>query len=75
MDRWAWQIRQSAVESYQAINPMIKVPSHNFMEDIYGSMEREEEEEFYEQLNREKDVEKLLNTIDSKLQMVRLEGN
>ena len=75
MDRWAWRIRQSAVDSYQTVNSMIRVPSHNFMEDIYGSMEREEEEEFYAQLNREKDVEKLLNTIDSKLQMVRLEGN
>ena len=75
MDRWAWRIRQSAIDSYLATCPMIKVLSEDFMEDIYGSMEREEEEEFYEQLNREKDVEKLLNTIDSKLQMVRLEGH
>ena len=75
MDRWAWRVSQSSIDSYLAVNSMIRVPSHNFMEDINGSMGREEEKEFYEQLNREKDVEKLLNTIDSKLLMVRLEGN
>ena len=75
MDRWGWKISKNAVENYLKVTPLMKVPSHNYMEDILGAMDDEAQEAFYQELDRENDVDKYLNTIDNKLQMVRKEGH
>ena len=75
MDRWGWKISKNAVENYLKVVPLMKVPSHNYMEDILGAMDDEAQEAFYKELDRENDVDKYLNTIDNKLQMVRKEGH
>ena len=53
----------------------MKMMTHDFMVDILGSVDEEAEEAFYNELDRERDVDKYLNTIDNKLQMVRREGH
>ena len=42
---------------------------------VTQNKDEEAEEAFYKELDRERDVDKYLNTIDNKLQMVRREGH
>ena len=75
MEEWGWQISPKGIDNYKVISPLMKAPAHSFMEDIMGSVDGQDVDTFYEQLNKEKDVEKMLDMIDSKLQMVRMEGH
>ena len=74
-DQMGWHISQRAIDNYMTIYSLLKVPGRNFMEDIMGSVDGQDVDAFYEQLNREKDVEKMLDMIDNKLKMVRMEGH
>ncbi len=75
MERWGWVVSPQSIENYKAAGPMMKILTHGYMEEIIGSMDGDAQENFYQELDREKDVDKFLNTIDSKLQMVRREGH
>ena len=75
MERWGWVISPQSIENYKTTNTLMKMMTHDFMVDILGSVDEEAEEAFYNELDRERDVDKYLNTIDNKLQMVRREGH
>jgi len=75
MEEWGWIVSPQSIENYKTTNSMMKIRRHDFMEEILGSADADARKELYQELDREKDVDKFLNTIDNKLQMVRREGH
>ena len=73
MEMYSWRISQGSVDNYLKINPMMKVLEHYFQNEIFDS--DEEGLSDIEGLESEADVDKLLNVIDSKTQMYRMEGH
>ena len=73
MEMYSWRISQGSVDNYLKISPMMKVLEHYFQNEIFDS--DEEGLSDIEGLESEADVDKLLNVIDSKTQMYRMEGH
>jgi hypothetical protein len=64
-----------AIEDYQKRLPSLKVLDYLFLYDIVGNTDKEEQQEFAELFSGNTDPGELLNRIDQKVQMIRMEGN
>ena len=84
MERYSWRISKEEIERYQANQNLFKVKEYSFYNDLFGSNNKDDNEEdryavydklFYSEESMTMAPEELLGMLDSKVQMIRLEGN
>ena len=86
-EKYSWVMSPEEIERYQKNQHLYKVQDYNFIHDMMKNNDdkKEDEEEseytneYYDLVYGEKNfglsADELLNTIDKKIQMIRLEGN
>ena len=75
VEEYDWSMSPEAIEDYQKRLPSLKVLDYLFLYDIVGNTDAEEQQEFAELFSGNTDPGELLNRIDQKVQMIRMEGN
>ena len=84
MERYSWRISKEEIERYQANQNLFKVKEYSFYNDLFGSNNKDDDDEdryavydklFYSEESMTMAPEELLGMLDSKVQMIRLEGN
>ena len=75
VEEYDWSMSPEAIEDYQKRLPSLKVLDYLFLYDIVGNTDKEEQQEFAELFSGNTDPGELLNRIDQKVQMIRMEGN
>ena len=70
-----WAVSPEMIEDYQKRLPSLQVLDYLFLYDIAGNTDEEEQMEFVQLLSGNTDPGELLNRIDQKVQMIRMEGN
>ena len=85
-ENYSWEISPQEIERYQQNQGLYKVQDYSFIYDMMKNTkekDNEEEENYYNEYEKlvygEENfglgADELLNTIDQKIQMIRLEGN
>ena len=85
-DKYDWIMSPEGIERYRENQHLYKVQDYSFIHDMMKNSNNKEEEddsgysnEYYDLVYGEKNfglsADELLNTIDNKIQMIRLEGN
>ena len=70
----SWLISEEQIEEYRVLTPLMKVEKYRFINDMVN--DEESSNAFYELFYGENTtVDELLNALDRKIQMMRLEGN
>ena len=82
-ERWSWRIGPETIERYQQRANLCKVRSYSFYNALFGSSNNNTDEDepspyetiFASEESMKMAPEELLGMLDSKVQMMRLEGN
>ena len=86
-EKYSWAMSPEGIERYQKNQHLYKVQDYSFIHDMMKNNddkkgdeeESEYDNEYYDLVYGEKNfglsADELLNTIDKKIQMIRLEGN
>ena len=82
-ERWSWRIGPKTIERYQQRTNQCKVRSYSFYNALWGSQNNNTDEDepspyetiFASEESMKMAPEELLGMLDSKVQMMRLEGN
>lgn len=81
-ERYSWRISPELIERYLKNQNLFRVRSYSFYNALWGSQNNQNEDEpsayasiFLSEDSMKKEPEELLGMLDSKVQMIRLEGN
>ena len=82
-ERYSWRISPEVIERYQKNKDLFKVRSYSFYNALFGKENNNEDDNepsayekiFYSEESLKKSPEELMGMLDSKVQMIRLEGN
>ena len=74
MEESHWRIYPAQIENYQKNLPFYKVLDHDVYEEIQSTISEEEALQMSRNMGDNADYEAFLSFIDSKLQMIRMEG-
>ena len=70
-----WAVSPKAIEDYQKRLPSLKVLDYLFLYDVAGNLDEEEQATIENRFSGGTDSGELLDWIDQKVQMIRMEGN